>query len=152
MYAPLCANLDAVNDFYLAVEAKLVRGDPTQISYGLMFRIAGINFDRYYFFQFREDKLYNLLFWDGSKYKDIIHWSSTNAVKLGKFNRLEIVAIGSVFYFYINGQDLGHTEDNNLKLGQVGLSVGSGASGEEAVVDFKNFELRRKPSDLPPKN
>jgi hypothetical protein len=142
-------DLDPVNDFYLAVDARLVSGDPKKISYGLMFRNqsrdqGGNILSIFYNFLITDIQKYIFSFSDGKQMNSIIEWLSSSAIHPGEYNRLEVVANGSIFYFYINGQALGYAEDNRSQIGLVGLSIET-YSDLDAVLDFDNFELRRKP-------
>jgi len=71
-------------------------------------------------------------------------WILAKGIHTGEYNRLEIVAEGTRFHFYINGASAGYYDDDAIPLGRTGLFVENGTAAE-AVVDFDNFELRKKP-------
>ncbi len=141
-------NVDDVHDFYLSVDARLVSGDPAFYTYALIFRFVGAaegNVQMFYTFSIADTKYYEVAFYDGNKWIQIIPWTFAPAIKPGEYNHMEAVAEGSSLHFYINGQPVGSAEDNRSLFGKVGVLVQGFKAGDE-VVEFKNFKLHQKPN------
>lgn len=59
-------------------------------------------------------------------------------------NRLEVIAVGSVFRFFVNGQKVGEVSDPNyLRFGEVQIAHGISNRGDSGEIAFDNFEVRR---------
>lgn len=134
---------DSLNDFYAAVEAKLVSGPSNEVHYGLQFRVVGDPGDEYYLLILADNQYWEFARWFGKEWK-VWGWVSAKGMHSGEYNHLEIVAEGTRFHFYINGESVGYIDDDAIPLGRAGLYVENNAASE-AVVDFDNFELRKKP-------
>lgn len=133
-------NLDPISDFYLAVEAKLVSGSEDDSEYGVVFRREGN--DIYLFrvtgHQLKVDSIYE------DEWGDLTKWLSAD-IQLREVNRLAVIAEGSHFRFYINDRFVSDAEDHRLKRGNAGLFIRVWNAGDKAIVEFDDFELRRKP-------
>lgn len=80
---------------------------------------------------------------------DLIGWTPISSKNREKFepnvwNRMMLVAEDQLIKLYLNSELLGEYRDIAFRGGKVGLSVNMYNKGS-AVVDFDNFELRRKP-------
>jgi hypothetical protein len=71
----------------------------------------------------------------------LVDWTKTAAIQSGAVNRLEIVAQGSRFTLYINGEYVDEFSDDRLTSGKPALVVGLKEAGDTSVVEFDNFEL-----------
>jgi hypothetical protein len=139
---PAMLKLNPVSDFYMSVEAKLVKGSGDDVRYGLMFRKEG---DNYYTFRVEDGPNFRVRSRQDGEWTNLIDWTRGQAIGLGRTNRLEIIAEGTRFYFYIDGQYVGKVDDDTLDRGNVGLVVNINHAGDAAVLEFDNFELRCKP-------
>jgi eukaryotic-like serine/threonine-protein kinase len=128
-----------VSDLYLATDAQLVDG-VSNAQYGLVFR-RGENKD-YYLVLVSDNGYYEFIKVSGGDWTPLVDWTETAAVRSGEVNRLEIVAQGSQFTFYINGEYVGEFSDELLTSGKPALVVGLSEAGDSSVVEFDNFELR----------
>lgn len=79
-------------------------------------------------------------------WRPVKDWTASTAIRSKGFNRLSVIAQGDTFRLFINDQYLAEVRDSTLGSGEVGLAVGFSDAGQSAVVDFDNFELRRRPS------
>ncbi|MBN1812523.1 MAG: protein kinase [Anaerolineae bacterium] len=130
---------DEVSDLYLAVDVRLVDG-VSNAQYGLVFR-RGESKD-YYLLLVGDDGYYEFVKVSGGDWTTLVEWTETAAVRSGEVNRLEIVAQGSQFTFYINGEYVGEFSDDQLTSGKPALVVGLKEAGDTSVVEFDNFDLR----------
>ncbi len=128
-----------VSDLYLAVDVQLVDG-VSNAQYGLVFR-RGENKD-YYLLLVRDDGYYDFVGVLGGDWTNLISQAKAPAIEPGRVNRLEIVATGTQFTFYINGEYAGEYSDDQLTQGKPALVVGLSKAGDTSVVEFDNFELR----------
>jgi hypothetical protein len=134
---------ESLNDFYAAVDAKLVSGPSVNVHYGLQLRVVGDPVDGYYVLMITDNQYWKFARWLGKEWKEW-GWILAKGIHTGEYNRLEIVAEGTRFHFYINGASAGYYDDDAIPLGRTGLYVDN-TTAAEAVVDFDNFELRKKP-------
>jgi hypothetical protein len=132
-------DIEGVSDVYLAVDARLVDG-VSNAQYGLVFR-RGENKD-YYLLLVHDDGYYDFVRVAEGDWTNLISQAKAPAVKSGGVNRLEIVATGVQFTFYINGKYVGEYSDGQLAQGKPALVVGLSEAGDSSVVEFDNFQLR----------
>jgi hypothetical protein len=130
---------DEVSDLYLAADIQLVDG-VSNAQYGLVFR-RGESKD-YYLVLVSDNGYYEFVKVAGGDWTTLIDWTETAAVQSGAVNRLEIVAQGSQFAFYINGEYVDEFSDEELTSGKPALVVGLSEAGDSSVIEFDNFELR----------
>jgi predicted Ser/Thr protein kinase len=130
---------DEVSDLYVAVDVQLVDG-VSNAQYGLIFR-RGENKD-YYLVLVSDNGYYEFVKVTDGDWTVLVDWTETSAVRSGEVNRLEIVARGSQFTFYVNGEYVEEFSDELLTVGQSALVIGLSEAGDSSVVEFDNFELR----------
>lgn len=138
------ADVPPLNDFYARVDAQLDSGAKDAVDVGLMFRVIGWPGDRFYVFVVN-GSWWQFMAWDGKAWRDW-GWLPAKSARAG-YNRLEVIGEGRRFYFFVNEEALGHLEDDAFALGRVGLYVQSRSPGGTRI-EFRNFELRRKPATL----
>jgi hypothetical protein len=128
-----------ITDFVAAVNVTF-ESDPTVdlVAYGLTFRHVE---DDYGFFGITPAGLWQALevHHTGIYQRQLVssEWIDTRP---GKPNRLEVIARGSDFVFFINGQQVG-TLSAEIDPGQIGLGVDALQSTDTATVEFTNFEV-----------
>ena len=132
-------DVDSVSDMYLAVDARLVDG-PLDAQYGLILR--RVDSTGYYLFLVSDDQRFRFSRRSEDGWTSLVDWTETTAIRSGEVNRLEVVAMGSQFSFYINGQFVGENSDSQFSSGVVAVVVGLIDAGDTSVVEFDNFELR----------
>jgi serine/threonine-protein kinase len=129
---------DSVSDLYVAVDAQLIDG-VSNAQYGLVFRrTAGKD---YYLILVSDNGYYEFVK-VVDEWTPLTEWTETTAVQPGGVNRLEVVAKGSQFTFYINGEYVAEFSDDELDSGKPALVVGLSEAGDSSVVEFDDFELR----------
>ncbi len=130
----------ATSDFYLAVEAQRISGD-LDTQYGLIFRNSESR-DAYYVFEIRDTQEYRFLVREDGEWIILIEMTASDAIRPAGINRLEVVAQGEQFLFYINGEAITQWSDSTLSEGEAGVTVTLLEAGQEAIIEFDNFELR----------
>jgi len=128
----------AVTDFYLSVEAN--QTSEAGENYGVIFRRTSAG--SYYFFGIspelqtfflnlqHNDSWHTLL---GRTYSPAIHSDAPNVIT--------VIASGSTFTFFINGQHVAGYSDSTLPGGRAGVAVEVDPDGT-ASFEFDNFEVR----------
>lgn len=126
-----------VSDFYLSVEVRRVSGTRTGSS-GLVFRL---NNRSYYAFVINDSQRFAVMKSTQGRLEDVISWKESDAIQPDGTDVLTVVATGSNFSFFINGQWVAEIEDVDYEQGRTGLTIGLDRAGEEAVFEFDNFEV-----------
>ncbi len=129
----------AVRDFYVSVDAQRLSG-PETAAYGLILRLTE---GSYYLFSVRDDGYYQFSLWYGYAWQPVIDWTQTTLLTSGEANHLTVIAEGDRFEFYINDEFADKAEDDQLREGEIGLSVSTAATDGDAVFIFDNYELWR---------
>jgi len=137
VFSSITADPDAVNDFYLSVDAQKLSG-PSDTSMALMFRKDG---DDKYVFLIRDDR-YKLSIQQGGEWSTLISWTNTSVLRSGRANTLAVVGEGSHFTLYINDTFVDEIDNSQLSSGKVGLGVELNDTDDKGIYEFDNFELR----------
>ncbi len=128
--------MSSITDFELTVEGRRVSGS-TDSDWGVIFRRSEKGF---YTFEIR-NTLFVVRRFDGN-WTTLINWSSSTALRPDGWNQIKVIGKGSQFEFFANGQRVGGTNDSVLTSGVIGLAVTLYETGDEAIVEFDNLELR----------
>jgi serine/threonine-protein kinase len=128
----------SLTDFYAAVDGRRVSGN-SQNRYALAFRDDG---DNYYLFTTGDAGQFAVFLWYNGNWETLIDWTNTAAIRPGEANRLAVLAQGSHFEFFINGETVGEADDDRLRQGLVGIAAEVVTGGETGVFEYDNFELR----------
>lgn len=129
----------AASDFYLAVSARQ-SSHPEVGEYGVIFRQSEDS--NYYLFEVSEAGKYALFLHSSEGWETLIDWTSHSAISPGITKRLEVVASGPLFNFYVNGKFINEYTDDRLTQGMTGLLVGLANEGDEAAWEFDDYEWR----------
>ncbi|MBN1217957.1 MAG: protein kinase [Anaerolineae bacterium] len=127
------------SDFVLTLEATPY-DNAEHYSYGVAFREGSDS--RVYAFEIGNDGLYAVFLFDDA-WKKLKDWSSAKAIKRGQTNELKVIAQGSTFTFFVNGEQLITLTDDTLATGKIGLIVDVFEENQFAIVDFDNLVIRR---------
>jgi hypothetical protein len=134
------------NDIYVAVDAKFDSA-PNATVYGIAFRIQGQHQDQYYQIRVYSEKNAAQI-----KYRDkatetweTIAYLPNIGVDERGWNRIAVIAKGSNYWFFINGKFIYPMHDDRLSGGKVGLIAAVENVGDEANIEFDNFEYRSTP-------
>lgn len=132
----------AVN-FSVAVDARFVSiANPMTASL-----VFGSTDDEQYEFQLSSSGSYYLFkyYLKETRYKGLIN-GSTSKLYPAESNRMRVVVDEQLIRYYLNNELVGQYRAIEFTGGNVGLAVGAGsAQGGAGVIDFDNFEFRRKP-------
>lgn len=130
---------ESLTDFAATVEARRMEGPHTSSEYGLVFRYQK-EAESFYVFRVTDNQNFKVSISSGEEWENLIDWTTSPAIRPRETNQLSVVAEGSLFRFFINGQPVGEISDTRLQEGIVGIFV-SGGEGEEAVFEFDNYEV-----------
>ena len=133
--------MNNVSNFYLAVDARQVSG-PDDGEYGIVFRQGGDS--DYYVFEINNQGQFAVYLHQSDTWEALVSWNDSPAILPGETNRLEALAQGSQFLFYINDQLVMNLDDARLENGDAGLLIGLTNPKDKGTWEFDNFELRSK--------
>jgi hypothetical protein len=127
-----------VTDFNLSLEAQQITG-PADGQMGVVFR--QVDADNYYLFRISQDQYYALQRSAANDWIRIIDWTPCPYVNPEEVNKISVMATGSNYFFFVNGQFITEVFDDNLSSGRVGVAIGLSNPGDQAVFQFDNFAL-----------
>ena len=128
-----------VTDFSSSVDARQMSGTPHG-RYGLIFRWMGDQ--NFYLFDIADDGTFKVSQANKENPGRALLTGQSAVVKPGEANRLTVTGRGSHFSFFVNGHYLADLDNGSLTYGSVGVAVELPNEGDEAVVEFDNFEVR----------
>src|SRR6266567_6951842 len=123
-------------DFAFQVQMAIIRGD-----YGGMYFRANSSGMDYYTFTVYQSGRYTFDVYQNNSYLKTVSDAASPAFKTGlnQANLITIVARGSNFYVYMNGQFVTHVSDTSYSGGQTGLLAGDYTHPTE--VAFSNLKI-----------
>ena len=123
-------------DFTFQVQMAIIRGD-----YGGMFFRANSTGTDYYTFTVDQSGHYSFDVYQNNSYLKTASSASSPAFKTGlnQANLITVVARGSIFYVYANGQFVTQVSDTSYNAGQIGLLAGDNTHSTE--VAFSNLKV-----------
>ena len=131
-------SMEELTDFYLTTDI-LVIDVPISASYGVFFRKSG---DNYYVFYVYYEKYFSVRMLYQGEWIDLVEASYSDAIRVGRVNRLSVSGEGAHFVFFINGDFVAEMDDSRLKSGKAGLAIALDYAGDRAEIEFDNFEIR----------
>ncbi|MBN1438575.1 MAG: hypothetical protein JW929_04120 [Anaerolineales bacterium] len=135
----LTPGLQTEKDVLISAEANLISGSP-HVNFGLVLRDAQTN--HYHFAITPDIQKYQFSIYDEDQWTVLIGWTYSSRIQKTGANRLEVLAQGSRFVFFINGVEVDEAEDDTLSRGLAGLGFSMYAAGDRMELEFDNFELR----------
>ena len=133
----------SVVDFYAAVDARLVASTAKDPHISLQFGKASNKNYAFTIARHPTGMYFGLSRFDGTKPEELITWAHT-PIKLEEVNRLAVLVENSTIKLFLNSSFVGDYRDPSFTGGKIGLAVTT-FTGGSIVVDFDNFELRRRP-------
>jgi hypothetical protein len=127
-----------LGDLYLSVDVKKNKG-AADTYYGLYFR--GSSYDCYTFSINTDTKQYRLSLLNNSEWEKLIGWTRFQKIDPAGANQLAVLAQGSQFTLFINGEEVDTFEDDTLNRGEVGVYFGMGTPGDTIELEFDNFDV-----------
>jgi hypothetical protein len=135
----LTPSVKNLNNFYVTVEVENKTG-PVSSDYGLVCRLSSRN--KYYFAIAAEYQEYSFMVLNNNQWTTIIDWTSSNLITASGSNQVSVLAKGTSFTFFINGEMVNQAEDSTLKSGKVGIAVELAKAGDTALIAFDNFQVQ----------
>jgi hypothetical protein len=139
-----------VKDFLLSVDVTLLEasgGQPGGTAGGFNFRVN--ENEDYYRLAIYDDNHFKVSLNQGGEWQTPLYPKTANsAINLspGVVNNIVILAKGSTFTFYANGQELVTVTDTTLsEPGKIGLGVELDEGGQTATVEFDNLVIKAVP-------
>ena len=132
-------NLPSLKDFFLSVDIKNNALTPNG-EYGIVFRST----DTFgYFFSINAlTRMHHLVMLYKNGWTGLTAWKSCPEIDPNGINQVALLAKGSQFFFYINGEEIAGLVDGTLTEGHVGIGWTLFDPKTEAEIEFDNFEVR----------
>lgn len=132
------ANSKPYSNFSMSADIQQMEG-PESADYGLVFREdPKQNF--YYFGVNKQGQYFVLVF--NNEWITLKDWTNTDLIQFDKPNKLTVIAQGTHFLFFINGQFLTELTDDKISSGTLALAVELADADQHAVIQFDNVEIR----------
>jgi hypothetical protein len=131
--------LRALTDFFTAVDVRKTSGY-SDSHYGMIFRV-GENAG-YFFTIDADDQEYHIDLVIGANWSLLKEPTSTAGINKTGANRIAVLAEGSQFTFFINGEEVFSVVNGSLPEGVVGVGVMQFTIGETVDIEFDNYEVR----------
>ncbi len=131
--------MNSVSEFLVGVDAHQT-GGPQTADYGLAFRVVAEN--SFYAFTISDTGQFAVQLLFRGEWTTLVNWTPTGAVRPGEVNRLEVLAEGDQFTFFINGEEVARVGDTTIPQGRAGLVIDHFEEGVTASWEFDNFEVR----------
>lgn len=128
-------------DFYTAVDIKMTESNSEYTQAGISF---GRLLNKNYTFRISVNKYFGLSRFDGTNHEMVINWTPIQFIP-SELNRIAVLVDEQRMKFFLNSKLIGEYRDPSFTGGKIGLVVSASQPGTFAVVDFDNFEFRRKP-------
>ncbi len=136
-------SIPSVGNVDVTVSVKGVKTD-SSTSYGISFRDTSTDTQgNYYDFEITPDGQWAFFKVVNDKPTPIQNYQSSSAIQTGSgaTNQLRVLAVGSHFVFYVNGQQVGTADDSTFASGEVGLATYDQNGVSDAV--FTNLTIAR---------
>jgi hypothetical protein len=124
--------------FSLSVKTRLVSG-PEDAAYGLLFRCT--DYDNLYYFRVRDSGDAGLYASENGEWIELVAPTHTSALQPGQENVLRVVADGSLFSMWINGEYVFQANDDRFTTGNIGMAAELTSEGDEIVVEFDDIQV-----------
>lgn len=133
----------ALGDFDVSVDGMLKAGDPANYCYGFMFREAPEGFEHgAYVFDVCESGSFETSYYNKADgWQQISGWQTSDAIKAGDWNRIEISARGSHFVFTVNDVQIFAMDDSRQATGYLSVMLDV-LDKSPGTVWFDNFGLQ----------
>jgi Protein kinase domain len=138
-YKPSLAEAD---EFFLSVDVRAVSCSGL-CEYGLVLKSRSSDTRRVYFRMNGRSFRVVLNDWSANEWKPLQGWLFSDAIRESGQNRLAVIAAGSRLRCFINDSLVADLSGLPTGAGLTGISLEL-SSGLRAVVEFDNFELRRR--------
>jgi hypothetical protein len=103
--------------------------------------------NEFYMFVVSDAQGFELSVYSQNKWRNLIDWTPSAAIRPGDWNRLAVKAVGPSIVLYINDRQVASASDETILEGQVGVKINLEAVGH-ATVEFDNLEVRTAPAGV----
>jgi hypothetical protein len=128
--------MDGVKDFHVSAEAKNVRS-PENADFGIIFRHNDEGL--YYFAINTAGQAYELALLDNDKWETLIDWNNSDLIEPSDVNQLEVLAQGTHFTLFINGEEVDSIDDTTLRSGVIGFAFTLYEANQSLELQYDNF-------------
>jgi hypothetical protein len=143
-YFAWSAIYDWFEDFDISVDVNQEEG-PSDGYYGILFRMDR---DGFYFFGVSVDGYMEVILFTEDDLETLVGPRWSGAIRRGQeSNNLRVIAQGSEFAFYINGEQVATTTDDTCESGGIGLASGN-YSTPGMVSAFDTVTMTLPPEDV----
>jgi hypothetical protein len=117
-YSPCLAHSTNFHNFALEIQMTIVKGDEG----GIIFRSNSHNTD-FYSFRVRTDGTYGLILTQNDGHTTPLVYDKSDLIKtgIGHPNIVTIIALGNIFYLYMNRHYVGSVSDSSYSTGSIGV-------------------------------
>ena len=133
-------NVRNLDDFYLTIDVEKKTGQETA-DYGPVFQITASN-NKYFFAIDANYQEYFFTLSNNGEWTTIIDWTRSSQIKTDGVNQIAVLAKGSNFTFFINGEQVDKAENSTLSLGKVGVGMELSKAGDKAQISYDNFVVQ----------
>jgi hypothetical protein len=130
-----------ISDFHFSVQVRRISGN-LDGDYGVVFRLKD---GSYYRYVISDSGHFSVEKFSSDRWKQLIPMKWSAEIRPYEVNLLTVASSGPYFSFFINGQRVGEVADTQLESGFVGLTIGLGQAGHQAVFEFDNVEIWAPP-------
>lgn len=130
----------SATDFQLSVDLRFVESTSDELSGGIIFGKAS---NKELSFHISSNGKYSLSRFDG-KHDRIIEWTPIRINPSGEANRISVTVENQQIRMYVNANLVGVYKDFTFTGGKFALTAQAYKPNVLAVMDFDNFEFRRK--------
>lgn len=135
-----------IQDFYLDVLVTTTETCPTNARFGLLFRAPDTTSG--YIYGISCEGQFGMGYWDGDSGAALNKLTASEVINVGlnQTNRLGVLAVGSTYQMYINGELVGEVEDTTFtQEGLIGLVVRGGDGRVPITVNFDDLSYWELP-------
>jgi hypothetical protein len=133
------ADIDNIENFYASVDVERFDG-ARDAAYGIIFRVD----NDWYYYEFLICDFcgeYNINLYKNDEWIVLVDWKTSDTIKSYGTNQLAVLAEGSKFQFFINGELVQEYQNTGIRYGAVGLTIEVYSTGDKVTVHFDNFEV-----------
>jgi tetratricopeptide (TPR) repeat protein len=135
-------DLPEVSDFSITIDVKQSSG-PTNTPHGIIFRFKSVG-EGFYYFVITKVGLFSIGYFDSINWLPILDWEQNSAIRANDENKLVVIAEGSEFRFFVNGQQVAVLSDERLASGSFVLMAFVDAQ-KSVRLEFDNLKLQTPP-------
>lgn len=133
---------ETFSDFYVSAEVKAVKA-PAKTEYGLAFRYSQAA--QYYFTINAAIQEYEVVTVQDEERKIILYWRKSERIDPTGSNQLAVLAKGSEYTLFINGEKVNSFRDDTQEAATIGLAYFLYRARDYLALEFDNFFVSAPP-------